>query len=63
MASISSKIKEDWRVEDDKLIIKKTHDATQMLKDVSIRAKSHPTRLAQITNSLGMLTWRFLQSG
>jgi hypothetical protein len=34
MVSTSTKIKEDWRIEDDKLIIKKTHDATQMLKDV-----------------------------
>jgi hypothetical protein len=34
MVSTSTKIKEDWRIEDDKLIIKKTHDASQMLKDV-----------------------------
>ena len=44
MASISSKIKEDWRVEDDKLIIKKTHDATQMLKDVQYSREVSPNK-------------------
>jgi len=34
LPSHSTKINESIRVEDDKLIIKKTHDASYMLKDV-----------------------------
>ena len=33
MANTSTKIKETMRIEDDKIIIKKTHDATVALKD------------------------------
>ena len=41
---MSSKIKEDWRIEDDKIIIKKTHDATQMLKDVQYSREVSPNK-------------------
>ena len=34
MANTSTKIKESVKFEDDKIIIKKTHDASHMLKDV-----------------------------
>ena len=39
---MSTKVKEDWRIEDDKIVIKKTHDASQMLNDVRYAREVSP---------------------
>ena len=45
MPNLSTKIKETYKFEDDKIIIKKTHDATQMLKDAQYSREVSPNKL------------------
>jgi len=53
MANTSTKIKETIKFEDDKIIIKKTHDATAALKDAAQARELSPNSFASDYKHVG----------
>ena len=58
-----AKISESYKFEDDKLIIKKTHDANEMLKDVEHARNILIIALVLIISTLVMSIWHYLACG
>ena len=57
---MSTKIKEDWRIEDDKIIIKKTHDASVALKDAEYAREKSPNAFASDYKHVGNIDMAML---
>jgi hypothetical protein len=58
--NLSTKIKESFKFEDDKLIIKKTHDASVALKDAEYAREKSPNAFASDYKHVGNIDMAML---